>query len=402
MRIQYISFSKKEFDDFVCSTFLDYQTIDSFDANIIDLSDGNIWKTKVYTQETIDCIVTLTQLGTVVNNSKKNNIVILLPKDICFVYGPDYSYSTNLSKMIFSFKKILVNCGLFNNDILIEYEKNETLLSDGSRIKSDFYFKCFVRYVSPLTVAEYSEKATTIFDSHNRIIYSFLELTTTDLLLQLLTTLGIKDTSNNIPKWLCDMNILNDEIVKKEINDCEEQIEDASNKIKQNKLVLQDNNYYKEMLTQSGDELVERVYKTLEEILSVDLSSFVDVKEADFIFEKNNVTFIGEIKGINTNVKNENISQVEVHESIYLDHLEEQQLDVPTIKKILVVNHQRAKQLCDREPVNERQIKLAVQKEVLIVETKTLIKLLEKHRLGELDDTSIANLLIKSTGLLSI
>ena len=366
------------------------------------MSDSNIWKTKAYTKESIDYISTLTQLGTVVNNSKRNNLIILLPKDICFKYGSNYENTTNLSKMIVNFKKILVICGFLNNDISIEYEKNTTILSDGSIIKSDFYFKYFVGYVKPLIVAEYSEKATTIFDSHNKMIYSFLELTTAESLLQLLTTLGIKDTSNNMPKWLCDMNILNDEKVKKEIKDCEEQIEEASNRIKENKLVLQNNNYYKEMLTQSGDELAERVYKTLEEILDIDLSPFVDVKEADFIFEKNCVTFIGEIKGINTNVKNENISQVEVHESVYLDHLEEQQLDVPTIKKILVINHQRTKQLSEREPVNERQIKLAMQKEVLIVETKTLIKLLEKHRLGELDDTSIANLLIKSTGLLSI
>ena len=58
------------------------------------------------------------------------------------------------------------------------------------------------------------------------------------------------------------------------------------------------------MLISQGDELAQSVYKTLEELLGIDTSKFVDKKIQDLDFELDGIVFLVEIKGINTNVKN--------------------------------------------------------------------------------------------------
>ena len=52
-------------------------------------------------------------------------------------------------------------------------------------------------------------------------------------------------------------------------------------------------------------------------MLKCNLSTFVDEKKEDFIIKKENITFVGEIKGINSNVGYNNISQAERHKSEY-------------------------------------------------------------------------------------
>ena len=66
----------------------------------------------------------------------------------------------------------------------------------------------------------------------------------------------------------------------------------------------------KSVLYTNGDELVQVVFEILEELLGCDLSQFVDLKKEDFLFTIEDTTFIGEIKGVNSNVKNPNITQL--------------------------------------------------------------------------------------------
>ena len=73
------------------------------------------------------------------------------------------------------------------------------------------------------------------------------------------------------------------------------------------------------MLTETGENLVEVVFEMLGKMLDCDLSEFVDVKREDFRIKLKDITFIGEIKCINTKVKSGNISQVENHCRIYED-----------------------------------------------------------------------------------
>lgn len=156
----------------------------------------------------------------------------------------------------------------------------------------------------------------------------------------------------------------------------------------------------KSILYTNGDELVDVVFDILEEMIGCDLSEFVDEKKEDFLFTVNNYVFIGEIKGVNHNVKNENISQLELHYQGYID--EHEGVNVNTIKALLIINHQRKKDLKEREKIKDTQVKLAERNGSLIIETYTLLRLLEKYRKKLITRDTIIEMLMNNTGYLDI
>ena len=143
------------------------------------------------------------------------------------------------------------------------------------------------------------------------------------------------------------------------------------------------------------------VFDILEKLLDCDLSSFVDEKKEDFRIEKESLVFIGEIKGITSNVKNENISQLDVHYQSYLDEIEDEHKQ-KDVKAILIINPLRNKMLEERDPVNERQIELAKRNGSLIIETVTLLKMFELFTNGVLSSERCLKILEEKTGILSI
>ena len=160
------------------------------------------------------------------------------------------------------------------------------------------------------------------------------------------------------------------------------------------------NSRLKSALYTSGDTLVDVVFEILEEMLGCDLSQFVDVKKEDFLFTIENTTFIGEIKGVNHNVKNSNVAQLEMHYQDYLDANNGVQEE--SVKALLIMNHQKNKPMVEREPVMEAQINLASRYGSLIIDTYTLLKILEKYRQGVMSREEIIKKLKETTGLLSI
>ena len=160
---------------------------------------------------------------------------------------------------------------------------------------------------------------------------------------------------------------------------------------------LDENNKYKSILYTNGDELVNVVFKILENIFNYDLSTFLDEKKEDFIIKLDDITFIGEIKGINTNIKSGNVSQLDVHLHNYLEN---PATETKKVKSLLIINHQRNKPLAERESVHETQIKLAERNGGLIIETSTLLSIFEKFKKGELKTKEIKQMFIKKIGLL--
>lgn len=151
--------------------------------------------------------------------------------------------------------------------------------------------------------------------------------------------------------------------------------------IKKAAYVLERNKRYKSILYTSGDELVLVVFEILKEIFEWNLDSFKDVKEEDFNIEYDNKEYIGEIKGITSNVKNANVSQLDNHVQNYLD---EHDIDWGKIKSLLIINYQRSKALNNREKVNDKTVALAKRNGSLIIETFTLLKMFEKYLNNEL------------------
>ena len=139
----------------------------------------------------------------------------------------------------------------------------------------------------------------------------------------------------------------------------------------------------------------------LDEILEYDSSEFIDEKREDFLIKKEDITFVGEIKGLSSSVQNKNVSQLEVHIQNYFDKLEEEGKE-EKIKGLLVINHQRNKTLEERQEIHEHQINLATKYGSLIIETQTLLKIYEKYKLGNITKEECKKLFEDNVGLLEI
>ncbi len=221
-----------------------------------------------------------------------------------------------------------------------------------------------------------------------------------EVLLALIKLLLPHPERENAPQWARDIKILNDTELSLRIEEAEETIKQNEEVIRIANQDLQENARIKSILYTNGAELVEVVFSILEKLLSCDLSEFEDEKKEDFLIKKEMYTLIGEIKGVTSNVKNEHISQVDVHYQGYMDKLAEDGTQ-ENVHQVLVMNPFRNKPLYEREPVHDTQIKLAERNGCLIIETATLLKLYEKFIAGGIDVATCEKLFTEKTGLLN-
>ena len=158
---------------------------------------------------------------------------------------------------------------------------------------------------------------------------------------------------------------------------------------------------YKSILYNNSDALVEVVFEILEFIFDISLDEFNDEKKEDFLFKKDAITYIGEIKGVTSNIKYEHISQLEVHYSKYLDKLQESNT-TEEIKKILIMNYERTKDINTRDEINQMQIDLAIKNETLIIDTKTLLTLYERLLQGKITKDKVINYIKANSGIINL
>lgn len=204
----------------------------------------------------------------------------------------------------------------------------------------------------------------------------------------------------DIPAWMEEVKMFDDIQQFRIIEENNQAIKRANDNISNAMEKINKNNEYKSILYTYGDELVKTVFEILESMLGCDLSQFEDKKNEDFLFEAGGCVFIGEIKGVNHNVKNENVAQLDRHYQGYLDEHEDSNED--SIKAILIMNHQKNKAVDAREPVHEKQISLAKRNGSLIIETITLLRLFEKYLTGNISREDCLNLFKTEEGLLQI
>ena len=182
------------------------------------------------------------------------------------------------------------------------------------------------------------------------------------------------------------------------IRESREKIQEAQNAIKAAEDIMSQNERYKSILYTSGDKLVEVVLDILGQMLGYDFSVFEDKKKEDFLAEIGDDVFIGEIKGVNHNVKSENVSQLDVH---YQSFLEDSGKSENHVFALLIMNHQKNKDLTKREPVHENQVKLAKRNGSLIIDNFVLLKLFEKYKSEEISREYCMQLLKNNTGILN-
>lgn len=194
----------------------------------------------------------------------------------------------------------------------------------------------------------------------------------------------INNESNYPSEWLEEISFYNDKKLLSEKHNIESQLEN--------------NRKIKSGLFSTGDELVNCVFQILKEILDSrdDLDSFNDINEEDFLIKKNNITFIGEIKGVQTNVRGNHVDQINKHRMNYL-----QKNTQENVKGLLIINHQRLKHLNQRENIPNAHIKTAESYGCLIIETKTLLKLYEEYLNNKLYSADCKELFSNKVGLLT-
>ncbi|MBE5745292.1 MAG: hypothetical protein E7355_04065 [Clostridiales bacterium] len=376
-------------------------SFDLFDVNIIDLQDENLWRNDGRGCSTINDIGDFKSLHEIIKNSK-HNILIALPQNYTFKYDKfrdSYSYEEKLKDMIGDLKKIFEE--LFPKEIKnrynLIYENSITNLKNSS-FSSAFCFTNLLNLKNK-TIAEGSKRATTIQLKENLFITTLKLRSPKGNLDELLLSLGLVEQRQIVPQWLIDFECFNDKEQKDKSARNKEKIQKLNEEINQANEILNQNLYYKTVLTETGEPLVKIVFEMLGRLLNYDLSHFADKKDEDFRITIDDSIFIGEIKGINTNVKKVNVSQVDTHCKNCEDEFED---ETKKVKGLLVINHQRDKNITEREAVNPNTISLAEKYEILIIPTIDLLRIYEQYIAGELTTERIIDQFKKQTGLIDI
>lgn len=411
MKIQVISTNnkeiKKEKDYRIAFSKIDSPTtFDAFDINIIDLNNKDIWINDRDSNDRVNHTEDFVTLQKLIDRSIKSKTIICFPKNYSYIshrYGDKYFNRVLLKDMIPEMIMIintLIPANTLLGDDLI-FERSVTVC-DGAKYESYFSFQISPNYYTVLTQNNGASNPTTIRASE-KLFLTTLDLTDSqDGLKPFLRSIGSdNDQETEVPDWVNQILFFDDQNQEKKIKEFEEQIEKAKTTIEQARNALAKNLFYKRILFESGDVLVESVFKMLEQMVNCDLSSFQDEKREDFRIVLPDVTFIGEIKGISTNVKASNVAQLETHCAEYSDKLDEEN-KTENIKGLLIINTERTKNVSEREAIPQKQLVSAVRNKSLIIRTEVFLRLFEQFLLGKISTEQIVQLFKEKTGALEL
>ena len=407
MNIQVVSNNGLSFDTnhkITGSTLNKPVSLDTFDINIFSLQYDELWKYKGSVSTQLFCSNDLASIKTMIATSQKAINIVALPQNYKHYYAywepqKHYEKIIELKNELPNLKKNLLSSIIpdkFTNSYGLIYENSETVLNNKSFVSAF----CFEPNFNELTKSQGGNKPTTI--QFGKLILTTLNLESPNTTIDdFIKGIGLEDKKIEYPQWLIDYTCFDDEQQQKTIDSYNQKIQELNEKINQSRLKLEENLKFKSILSTNGDELVEVVFEILEKLLACDLSGFIDEKKQDFLIKKDSITFIGEIKGITSNVKSENVSQLDVHYHSYLDELRENNIS-ENVKQLLIINPFRTKPLAERDAVHEIQINLAKRNGSLIITTETLLKIFEKFLNDDVTSEKIMSVFSTRIGLLPI
>lgn len=375
------------------------QSLDEFEINILDLRNEGIYRNDEDNRKSVNCINDFISIGTMIKNSTNAKNIIIIPQNVLYKYyygksDKQYYRTSHLKDMIYSLKNsILIQIHENFKLINLLYENTRTKVA-GEDVNASFYFDAGE---SILTKSNMSCKPTTI--KVGELIMTTLDFVELKDIINFLNEINLIQTIEEVPEWMNQYKMFDDTEQYGIIEENNDIIKESQENIGKALNVIKQNDRYKSILYTNGDELVEVAFEILEKILGCNLSDFNDDKKEDFAVELDGKHFIGEIKGVTSNVKSEHVSQLDVH---YQSYLETNDLNDEDVFAILIINHQRNKSLEVREPIHENQIKLSKRNGSLIIETITLLKLFEKFKRNEISTDKCRELLSNNIGLLSI
>lgn len=403
MRVQLIKYgggAKDEKNNIFVSPLHEPRALDDFDINIIDLSVPAMWTTKGNCTGDIDSLKDLDTICQMVSNKKHSAVVYVFPQNISYRYNTGYvggAHTTRIKDILAGILQNSITRAIpsYASNVRVAYEKTVTVVGELD-YNADLYFLSLHNII---TQSVKSEKPTTV-QIATGIYATTLDITKTTIELKyFISSLFEKHERSKAPDWMENIIFGDDALQKELIKECEAEITRANEKASAAKRKLEENAQTKSILYTNGDELVTEVIKILEKVFGYDLSGFKDEKREDFLIKLSEHTFIGEIKGVSSNVRYEHISQVELHYRGYLDDLAEMNVS-ENVKQLLIINPFRKKPLEQREPIHIDQIELAERNECLIIETQTLLRLYEKFCAGEISVSKCIEIFCTKSGLL--
>jgi len=201
-----------------------------------------------------------------------------------------------------------------------------------------------------------------------------------------------KKLIQEIPVWVDEYKFKEEEKILDEEVKLQKQIEELSSK----KSVFK---RYKRSLCYDGELLAESVAGILKEGLGLTLDDKKDehLEDRAILDNKNNEIVLIEIKGSNENVKNPNIYQADSHRG-----RREKPADFPSI---LIVNTfiKPSNSIKDKlRDIGTEQIKLAVDKKVLVMRSIDLLNLLYLKEEKKVTKEEIVGILTQKCGWLSV
>lgn len=407
MRIQVIStrreIKQSESYSLVFSSINSPAAFDAHDLNIIDLQSNELWKNRSNSISTIDNINDFITLESLIKNAKKSKTIICFPQNHVFNYdskGTGYYYSKKLKDMIPDVIKIIQYMlpDTVYNTYVLSFEQSTTKCKN-EQYNASFYFWSGCSKYKTLTKNDGAEHTTTLAVSDNLIFTTLNVFESAGGLKCFLAEIGLDKDQIVVPEWIEDYQFFNDLEQKETIRKAEEKIAQENKIINKARDDLSQNLFYKRILFETGNPLVESVFKMLEQMVQCDLSDFKDEKNEDFRIVLPDVTFIGEIKGINTNVKSSNVSQLDTHCAEYSDKLDEEG-KTENIKGLLIINTERNKSPSEREAIPQKQLDSAVRNKSLIVKTEVFLRLFELFLLDKISTEKIVQLFKDKIGAL--
>lgn len=404
MKIQYVcayitDFIKKYQDEEIkVSTFSNFEDFDNFDINIISFNNKITWRNYNNTCTKIEFSDDLEHIKKIISDSTNSKVLLICPQNYTFEY--DFSFFDK-----FFNKSILLKDNILNiRDIIYNYEYIPNFLYAKTKTKilnydvsSDFYFS--KNNFKMITKSDTGNKDTTLEITAN-LFCTLLDLDTFEnntLLKDFIKTYIFKEEKENIPEWVINYNFFNDSKLKEVKILIETEISKKNLELKENTEELEKNNYYKSILFSTGDSLVKVIIKILEEIFEIDLSNFIDTHQEDMLIELDDVAFIIEIKGVSGSVKNQHVSQVDLHLQKYKDNNPEKKA-----KSLLIINPERSKKIEERNEIHQNAVDLAIRNETLIITTEIFLKLYEQFRLEIINKNDIKKMLEENKGILTL
>lgn len=369
-------------------------TFDSYDYNVIDLSSDDIWRYSGNGRGVSNLALDLRSLRKMISDSRKARFVFILPRNATFLFN--YNFYTRrfdngipLRDDIEGMRSVLSE--IIDLTFSLAYEPNKTLI-DGKKVCSDFYFNYVPLETQKLLSALDSEKVTAI--KHGRDVYTTIDILEGGVI-EPFIRLSFPNSESDLAPWVDQYEFNRDSLIREEISRKETEKEKLVNEISNLNDGLEKNRFYKAILCLTGQELVNRVFEILRLTLGVDLSGFVDNYKEDFCFVIDGTHFVGEIKGVNENVKNKHIAELEHNKQEYLDVN-----GADEAKGLLVISHQRKTCPEERHAIDDKQIQYAKKCGILIIEMTTLLSIFDAYLNNCLNKDKLLETLKNSNGLL--